>query len=94
MEALHDQRLVPAPRGALQKPAGSVTQFETINPGPIARFPARMNALDRVREKSMKMVLHICKELVHACIIEGGQALVKGLFVNGRSLVLKKYEGQ
>ena len=90
MEALHDQRLVPAPRGALQKQTRSVAQFEAVDPGPIARLPARMNTLDRVREKRMKMVLYICNKLVHVCIIEGGQILVKVLFANGRSLDQEK----
>jgi len=90
MEALHDQRLVPAPRGALQKQTGSGAQFEAVDPGPITWFPARVNALDRIREQRMKMILYICNKLVHVCIIEGGQILVKVLFANGRSLDLEK----
>src|SRR6266852_3892716 len=72
-EALHHQRFVPAPRGALQKQAPSVAQLKTMDPGPIARLPAGMKTLDRIGEKRLKMGLYVCTRLVHACIIEGGQ---------------------
>jgi len=77
VEALHHQRLVPAPGRAFQKQAGSVTQFKTVDLGPIARLPTGMNALDCVREKGMEMLLYVCNKLAHGCIIEGSQGLVK-----------------
>ncbi len=50
-----------------------------MDPGPIARLPAGMKALDRISEKRLKMGLYVCTRLVHARIIVGGQGLVKAV---------------
>ncbi len=79
MEALHHQRFVPAPRSTFHKQAHAVAQLKAIDPGPLARLPAGMKALDGISEKRLKMGLDVCTRLVHACIIEGGQGLVKAV---------------
>ena len=84
MEAVHHQGFVPASRSTLYKQARAVVQRKAVDPGPLARLPAGMKAVDRISVKRLKMGLYICIRFVHACIIEGGYRSVKAVCVRGR----------